>query len=181
MNIIQDLIPKGKINRPGTANSCKYITVHDTGNTSAGANAAAHAKYIKSLNEKTSWHYTVDDTCIYQHLPEVEKSYHTSDKEANESSIAIELCVNSDGNMVRTRDNAVNLIRDLTKKKGIPAENIRRHKDWTGKNCPASFDEAAWEAFLAKCAEKETVPAEKYITVAELSSMGYAGIKFEDK
>ncbi len=178
MEIIQDLIPKGRINRPGTENLCKYITIHDTGNKSAGADAAAHAKYIKSLNEKTSWHYTVDDKRIYQHLPDNEKSYHTSDKVANESSIAIELCVNSDGNAVKTVANAVDLIRKLVKKMNIPVENIRRHKDWTGKNCPASFTEAAWKEFLAKCEEKETVPAEKYITVAELREMGYVGVKW---
>ncbi len=178
MNIIQDLIPKGRINRPGTANSCKYITIHDTGNKSVGADAAAHAKYLKGLKKKTSWHYTVDDKCIYQHLPEREKSYHTSDKEANENSIAIELCVNSDGNFVKTVENVVDLIRELTKKMNIPLENIRRHKDWTGKNCPASFTEDAWKAFLAKCAAEDTVPEERFITLDELRAMGYAGIKF---
>ncbi|MBQ7054568.1 MAG: N-acetylmuramoyl-L-alanine amidase [Oscillospiraceae bacterium] len=177
MERIQDFIPKGRINRPGTANSCKYITIHDTGNKSPGADAAAHAKYIKSLNEKTSWHYTVDDECIYQHLPDNEKSYHTSDKEANESSIAVELCVNADGDFEKTVENAIDLIRDLTKKFNIPAENIKRHKDWTGKNCPASFNEAAWKEFLARCTAAES-RSERYITIDELKQMGYAGVKW---
>ena len=177
MDIIQDLIPKGRINRPGTANSCKYITIHDTGNKSPGADAAAHAKYIKSIKEKTSWHYTVDDKSIYQHLPEREKSYHTSDKAANETSIAIELCVNADGDFEKTVDNAIDLIRDLTKKFNIPAENIKRHKDWTGKDCPGSFDEAAWKEFCEKCTAPERVE-EQYITIDELKKMGYAGVKW---
>lgn len=177
MERIQDFITKGRINRPGTANSCRYITVHDTGNKSVGADAAAHAKYIKGLNEKTSWHYTVDDEYIYQHLPDSEKSYHTSDKEANESSIAIELCVNADGDFAKTVDNAVCLVRELMKKHSIPAENIKRHKDWTGKNCPASFDETAWKEFLARCTAPES-GSEKYITIDELKAMGYAGVKW---
>lgn len=177
MERIQDFIPKGRINRPGTVNRCRYITIHDTANKSVGADAAAHAKYIKSLNEKTSWHYTVDDEYIYQHLPDGEKSYHTSDKEANESSIAVELCVNADGDFEKTVENAIDLIRDLTKKFNIPAENIKRHKDWTGKNCPASMSEAAWKEFLARCAESES-GSEKYITIDELKQMGYAGVKW---
>ncbi len=177
MERIQDFIPKGRINRPGTANSCRYITIHDTGNKSPGADAAAHAKYIKSLNEKTSWHYTVDDEYIYQHLPDGEKSYHTSDKEANESSIAVELCVNQDGDIAKTVDNAVLLVRGLMKNHGVPAENIKRHKDWTGKNCPASFDETAWKEFLARCTASES-GSERYITIDELKQMGYAGVKW---
>lgn len=178
MNIIQDLIAERRVNRPKTANSCEYITIHDTGNKSEGADAAAHAKYIKGLNEKTSWHYTVDGSSIYQHLPDGEKSYHTSDKEANESSIAIELCVNSDGDFEKTVDNAVWLVRELMKKHGIPAENIRAHRDWTGKSCPASLAGDKWTEFLARCAAEEDSETEKYISVAELKAMGYAGIRW---
>ena len=178
MEIIQDLIPKGRINRPKMENSCRYITIHDTGNISVGADAAAHAKYIKGINERTSWHYTVDDSSIYQHLPDCEKSYHTSDKEANESSIAVELCVNSDGDFEKTVDNAVWLVRELMKKHGISADNIRAHRDWTGKSCPASLVGDKWTEFLARCVAEEDSDAEKYISVDELKAMGYAGIRW---
>lgn len=178
MEIIQDLIPKGRINRPGTDNSCEYITVHDTANKDKGSSAPSHTKYLKGLNKKTSWHYTVDDSSIYQHLPDGEKSYHTSDKAANESSIAIELCVNSDGDFGKTVDNAVWLVRELMKKHGIPSGNIRAHRDWTGKSCPASLTGDKWTEFLARCAaEEESTSAEKYISVDELRAMGYAGIR----
>lgn len=172
MNIIQDFIAEGRVNRPKTANSCKYITIHDTANKSAGADAAAHAKYIKGLNEKTSWHYTVDDGAIYQHLPDSEKSYHTSDKEANESSIAVELCVNEDGDFEKTVENAVWLVRELMKKHGIPAENIRAHRDWTGKNCPSKLLKSGWDEFVLRSASEE-----RFISVDELRAMGYVGIR----
>lgn len=179
MDIIQDLISTGRINRPGTANKCVYITIHDTGNKSPGAGAAAHAKYIKALKEKTSWHYTVDDTSIYQHLPDTEKSYHTSDKEANESSIAIELCVNSDGDFEKTVDNAVRLVRELMKRHDIPAENIRAHRDWTGKNCPASLVGETWEKFRSRCVAEEE--SERFISVDELKGMGFNGIRWKKR
>lgn len=175
MNIIQDFIPVGRINRPRTANSCRYITIHETANSGKGADAAAHAKYVKSLKERTSWHYTVDDGSIYQHLPDEEKSYHTSSSIANESSIAVELCVNSDGDFQKTVDNAVWLVHELMKKHGIPAENIRSHRDWTGKNCPEKLLESGWDEFVSRCAAQE---AERFISVDELKTMGYVGIKW---
>jgi len=42
----------------------RYITVHTTANQSKGANALAHARYLKNGGAGTSWHFTVDDTQI---------------------------------------------------------------------------------------------------------------------
>lgn len=175
MNIIQDVIKKGAINRPQAKNSCEFITIHDTANKARGANAAAHAKYIKTLKERTSWHYTVDDESVYQHLPDGEKSYHTSSSVANENSIAVELCVNEDGDFEKTKENAILLVRGLMKKHGIPAENLRAHRDWTGKNCPASLAGEEWESFLARCREGDA--PRKAISIAELREMGYTAIE----
>ncbi len=179
MKITQDLIKPGSINRPQTKNSCQYITVHDTANKSRGSDAAAHAKYIKSLKEKTSWHYTVDDSEVYQHLPDNEKSYHTSNLKANESSIAVELCVNADGDFEKTKQNAAELVNMLMEKHGIPKENIRAHRDWTGKDCPASLRGDAWEAFIWMCKEKkaENELTGRVISIDELRKMGYTAIR----
>ena len=50
----------------------------------AGANAENHAKYLyKQATEGTfrtaSWHFTVDDKQIYQHLPTNENGWHAGD------------------------------------------------------------------------------------------------------
>ena len=82
VQIIQDFIPTGRKNRPGRANPMKYITIHNTGNTSKGAGAKNHAAYIKSdaaTNDQKSWHYTVDDKEVYQHIPDNEVVYHCGD------------------------------------------------------------------------------------------------------
>ena len=172
MEIIQDIIKMGRINRPAAANSCKSITVHETANEKKGADAPSHAKYIKTLNERTSWHFTVDDKSIYQHLPEREKSYHTSEAEANESSIAIELCVNCDGDFEKTKENAAWLIHHLMEKHGISPENIFTHRDWTGKNCPARLLSEGIDKFLLQFYERE----ERVVTAEELRKMGYTKI-----
>ena len=176
MEVIQDFICAGRINRPGSENSCQYITVHDTGNKKPGADAKSHAKYIKSVGERTSWHYTVDDSSIYQHLPDGEKSYHTSKTAANENSIAIELCVNADGDFEKTVDNAVWLVQTLRKKYAIPASNIMSHKDWTGKNCPATLLENGWDEFIKRCTEENQLEQSKTISVTELRRLGYTSI-----
>ncbi len=173
MKITEDLIPQGRINRPGSKNSCEYITVHETANPKRGANAKNHAKYLKTVNGQTSWHYTVDDRSIYRHIPDCEKSYHTSDRTANESSIAIEICVNADGDFKKACDLAAGLIRELSLQYGIPVTNIKRHYDWTGKDCPAQLMKDGWEEFLRMCNAESDVSV---ISVEELKNMGYTHI-----
>ena len=65
--LIQQLLPSGAKNKPGRSMTPKYITMHNTGNTSKGADARAHASYLSSgaSGQKVSWHYTVDDQVIY--------------------------------------------------------------------------------------------------------------------
>ena len=175
MEIIQNIIKEGRINRPKAGNSCRFITVHDTANTDRGADAKAHANYVGTVNKRLSWHYSVDDHSIYQHLPDNEKSYHTSSAEANENAIAIELCVNSDGDFEKTVTNAVWLVKTLMNRHGIPPQNIMTHKDWTGKTCPHTLLSDGWKEFLARCSAEDTAP-EKFISVQELRDMGYSGI-----
>lgn len=72
LRIIQEFLPSGADNRPGGSNPDIYITIHETGNFARGADAAAHAAYLRGSSAQAapvSWHYTVDDHSIYQHLP----------------------------------------------------------------------------------------------------------------
>ena len=64
--------------------STEYITVHDTGNTNSGATAEMHKRYITNLNNNPdstsiSWHFTVDEEGIIQHLPTNEVAWHAGD------------------------------------------------------------------------------------------------------
>ncbi|MCM2678019.1 peptidoglycan recognition protein family protein [Alkalicoccobacillus plakortidis] len=139
MNIIQDFIPMSNSNRPGTSLNPTYITVHETANTNHGANAEMHARYVKGAdaqNRQVSWHYTVDDTVIYQHLPTNELGWH-SGSNGNRQSIGIELCVNSDGNFAATRARGIELVRSMMNQLDIPLSRVVSHQHWTGKNCPS--------------------------------------------
>ena len=159
ITIQPNIIPAGRRNRPGGRNPDVYITIHETGNTDAGADAEAHGKYLTgSAGEAslTSWHYTVDDHAIVQHLPDNETAYHAGDGATgpgNTQSIGIEICVNSDGDFEKAKANAAALVRLLMAEHGIPLANIKQHHDWSGKDCPQTIraTPGAWDAFLTMC------------------------------
>ena len=141
VKIIQDFIENNAINRPGKIKEKLYITVHETANKSIGANARAHANYLKNITNYVSWHYTVDDKEIYQHLTDNEMAYHCtdgiSDNSGNVTSIGIEICVNKDGDFIKAVNNTIELIAKLMTDYDIPIENVVPHSYWYKlKTCP---------------------------------------------
>jgi len=157
MNIIQDFIPEGRRNRPGyKIIGPKYITIHSTGNTNKGANAAAHGSYLRgaAANVPASWHYTVDDKEIRQHIPLDEVAWHAGDGgngPGNRSSLAIEICENKDGDLSKAIDNAALLTAHLLQQFNLGLNKIKQHYDWSGKNCPRVLRNkpGGWADFLA--------------------------------
>ncbi|KMN45813.1 S-layer homology domain-containing protein [Bacillus sp. LK2] len=152
------IVPTGNENiRPGYAMKPKYITIHETDNYSVGANARNHAQYLYSqatgtTDRSASWHFTVDDKEIYQHLPLNENGWHAGDGAegtGNRESIAIEIAVNQDGDYNKAVENARKLAAYLMGELNIPLENVKKHQFWSGKNCPAiMIKNNAWEPFL---------------------------------
>jgi len=149
-----DLIKKAK--RPGYAMKPEYITIHQTGNTAAGADAAMHNKYVHNVAPNPSWHFTVDDKEAYQHLPLTENGWHAGDGTngpGNRNSIGIEICINRDGNLAKAEANgawlAAKLIKEVKTLKPFPG-CMKQHYDWSGKDCPAQIRARTngWANFL---------------------------------
>lgn len=154
MKIIQMLIPLNLTEtRPGILMTPKYITIHETDNTSIGANALAHAKLQQKGNSRqASWHFSVDSgDNIYQSIPTNEVSWNAGDGggPGNFESISIEICVNPDGNFTNAKTNAIELIKSLMVQHNIPLTNVVPHQHWSGKNCPRNILQSGWDAFLA--------------------------------
>ena len=155
-NIVQDYIPIGRKNRPGRANPMTFITVHETGNVTSGADAKSHANYLKgdaAANAPVSWHYSVDSKGTYQHLPENEDAFHAGDGsgQGNRSSIGIEICVNADGDLTMALERAAELVADICNRRKIPIGNVKQHHDWSRKNCPENMragKPVTWQTFL---------------------------------
>ena len=151
------IVPKGNPDiRPGYHMTPKYITIHETDNTSVGAGARNHAQYlynqaVGNTNRAASWHFTVDDKEIYQHLPINENGWHAGDGNGagNRQSIAIEIAVNQDGDYNKAVENAKKLAAHLMKETGVSLNNVVKHQKWSGKNCPSRMiREGQWDAFL---------------------------------
>lgn len=182
VQIIQDFIPKGRKNRPGYKMTPRYITIHDTANPGAGANAKAHAAYLKGAAAAAipaSWHFTVDDKVIYQHLPLDENGWHAGDGAngtGNRQSIGIEICENRDGNRAKAEANAAWLVAKLLKDYGLKITAVKQHYDWSKKNCPRVLRgrPGGWEGFLAA--------VEAHLISAELPNIvKTVGIKIKHK
>lgn len=157
VNIKKQLVPNsvGRKVTAGYNNSKKYITIHQTGNTSRGADAQAHANLQSKGNSRyASWQYQVDDKGAIQSFDDNAQCFHAGDGRGpgNMSSIGIELCINSDGNYRKTIENGAELVRYLMDKHNIPISNVKQHNHWSGKNCPAQIrankDGISWADFL---------------------------------
>lgn len=166
MQITKQLVPQSVVNirSYGYGNPKKYITVHQTGNTNHGANAQMHANLQSRLNPRqASWHYQVDDKVVIQSFEDDIRCWHAGDGRGpgNTQSIAIELCINSDGDYKKTLENGAKLVKHLMDKHNIPISNVKQHYDWSRKNCPAQIragkDGITWDDFL-EMVESEDKP-----------------------
>ncbi|MGG3563703.1 N-acetylmuramoyl-L-alanine amidase [Neobacillus rhizosphaerae] len=155
MKIIQRLIPASHTEtRPGIKMNPKYITVHETDNTSVGADAEAHARLQERGNSRTaSWHLQIDEKEIIQSIPFDEVAWAAGDGHngpGNRTSIHIEMCVNKDGNYEQTVSNTVEVVKYLMNRFNISINHVVPHKHWTGKNCPRNLL-PRWDSFIKRC------------------------------
>lgn len=154
MDVIRQIVTDLS-NTYGDGNGRDYITIHETANTNNGADAEAHADLQSAGNSRdASWHYQVDDHVAYQSFEDVIQCWHAGDGQGtgNLHSIAIEICVNKDGNFTQAVSNAAELTADLMAKYGIPIGNVVQHNRWSGKNCPTYLRTGAkgidWADFI---------------------------------
>ena len=129
----------------------EYIVIHDTGNTNIGANSEAHFNYFNSGNKGASADCFVDSNGSLW-VNDFNKFYtwHCGDgkgKITNSNSVGIELCVNKDGDYNKAYKNLIKETVSLARKLNIKSENIVRHFDASGKNCPASMGKNNWEVW----------------------------------
>jgi N-acetylmuramoyl-L-alanine amidase len=123
LNLKVEFIPEGKQNRSGKKIVPQYITVHNTSNAGAGANADAHSRFVRNtgfynivsngVTKKNwvSWHYTVDDICVIKHLPVNEHAIHAG--AANSQSIGIETCMHKEINQHAADERVASLVAAL--------------------------------------------------------------------
>ncbi len=150
-----DYLPEGSAARPGTKREIMYVTIHETDNPSASADAKAHNEYLHQIAEskKLSWHYTVDDLEIYHHIPDDEIAFNAGDgykkDGGNIEGIGIEMCVNAGGDYEQTLRNTAKLTAYLLRTYDLSLSQVKKHQDFSGKQCPSKLIAAGrWPEFL---------------------------------
>lgn len=139
-------------------NAPVYIVIHETDNYAKGAGARRHAEAQFLGHLSTSVQYYSGSDGIYQAAEHTDGTYaigieyggnHAVHDANNRNTINIEICVNSDGDYTKARQNAIELVKYLMQVTGIPADRVIRHYDAKGKYCPRKMMDSPelWEDF----------------------------------
>ncbi len=149
-----DLLPVNEWSRPGTPlDAVNGIVVHYVGNP--GTTAAQNRSYFESLASthaaKASSNFLIGlDGEVLLSVPPDEVAYCSNER--NSDTLSIECChPDADGAFTdATYDSLVRLVAFLCDSYGLSRQDVIRHYDVTGKQCPLYFVEHpdAWEAFL---------------------------------
>lgn len=147
------LLTVNEYSRPGIPlGQVNGIVVHYTANP--GTSAQDNRDYFEGLKDshttKASSHFIIGlDGEIIQCIPCDEWAY--ASNERNEDTISIECCIPDESGKFtqQTYDSLVELVSWLCFRYGLTEENLLRHYDITGKNCPKYYVEhdEEWESF----------------------------------
>lgn len=129
-----------------------WVIIHDTANTDPSSSALSHANYLynAAMNGtvlNTSWHYTIDDYDIYQHIPEDEVAYHAGDGSnlpgqgsytggGNRNGIGIETSVAQNDDLYRVWQRSAKFAAEALVRWNLPRTHLKYHRDFSGKICP---------------------------------------------
>jgi len=185
--MIGDIYKGGRV-RPGIALSAipspaitynaqnvHWVTVHDTANTDPSASALSHANYLLNQAQingaQVSWHYTIDDYEMYQHIPEGEVAWHAGDGSTlvgqsatylgggNRNAIAIEMNVGMGDDLYRIWQRTAKFAAQTLVRYNLPREHIKFHQHFSGKHCPNALLVSGLEPKFQKMADIEYLVA----------------------
>ena len=190
MKITEDFLTPNRFSRPGIKlEKVTKIAVHYVGNP--GTSAVANRNYFenqKNGGKCVSSHFVIGlNGEIIQCIPLTEISYCTN--QANSYSVSIECChPDSTGKFTEaTEKSLAELCAYLCGKFGLSADDIIRHYDVTGKQCPLYWSptkfqskevaDGRFEAFKGRV--RELMPGEKpvakyYVQVGAFASKANA-------
>lgn len=131
----------------------KYIVIHYTGNK--GDKAISNCKFFQEDGRKASAHYFVDEKEIYRSVPDNYVAWSVGSNKysncavtgggtyygkcTNNNSISVEMCNSVNEVPSAIKDKVKELVVELMKKYNVPKENVIRHFDVVGKECPLPF------------------------------------------
>lgn len=155
----------------------QYIVIHDTGMPAITDDAKGLNKYIHDQANSpdgrvASWHFSIDDKDLFQHVPTDEIAWHAGDGSrkygekaynfktekydiggGNHNGIGIETCINPTNDYELTLKRTAKLVAMLLYKYNLELDRIKQHYDFSSKNCPNIIrsTKGLWESFLEDC------------------------------
>lgn len=154
--VTRAILPVNEYSRPGQAlRQVNGVVVHYVANP--GTTAAQNRNYFAGLAQShetwASCHFLIDtDGSVIQCVPLGEIAYCSNNR--NEDTIAIECChLDESGEFTKeTTEALIRLLDWLIETYDLEREDILRHYDVSGKDCPRYFVQKPeeWEAFLDK-------------------------------
>lgn len=173
----QDHIPQGTPcnRRPSLLLKPTTITIHNNGNSNSTA-AGERGWLTNPSNSRTaSFHLVIDAKEAVEVLPLNENAWHAGDgsgtHSGNRTSIGIEICERNvlAGEYEQALNNAVDLIASMLHERGWGVDRLRRHYDWSGKNCPRAMNGdgkwSGWYQFVQRISEKLKRYDEQFVNV----------------
>lgn len=132
------------------AMTAEAIVVHNTANN---ATAAQEVAYMVKNDRSTSFHYAIDDKSIVQGIPANRNAWHAGDGgkgAGNRKGLSIEICYSKSGGpkFVAAEKLAAKFIAEKLKEKNWGIERVKKHQDYSGKNCPHRTLLMGWQRFL---------------------------------
>lgn len=151
MNVIKHISEFN--HKPSSVSRIKYIVIHYCGSLGS---AKQQVEYFAAGNRNASAHYFVDfNGDVYQSVEDKNIAWHCGAKKyrhpvcRNANSLGIEMCCKTLGSPQKADEHwyfedatvkaATELTKELMKKYNVPASNVLRHYDVTGKCCPAPY------------------------------------------
>lgn len=185
MNVQQQFLKKGHRYRPGGSYKKTSITIHSTSNSESTAQNERAWLDNPSNTRQASWHYVAGEDVIIQAIPDEEEAWHCGKSEGNKHSIGIELI--ESGNRAAVIENAADFVAEKMKEYDFSIDDIYRHFDWTGKDCPRILidpaciqEPMAWDYFLdllERHRKEGDIVEKRYQTIAELPEYGKSTIE----
>lgn len=148
----------------------ELLVIHTTGNPSSTA-VNERAWLTNPSNTRTaSYHIVIDDKQAIECLPLSENAWHAGDgsgaKSGNRRGIGIEIC---EWNYNQSLENAVELVVSMLKERNWGTDRLRRHYDFSGKNCPRMMNMdgkwTGWYDFLRAVESRLTAINNKNVNI----------------
>ena len=156
--IKQNYLPASHRLRPGRIYEKTSITIHSTANPTSTVYGERNWLTNTTNKAEAAWHDVVGAGIVINAIPHKEECWHSGTTEGNRHSIGIEIVESGDRRAVLLT--AAEYVADLLYEYGWGLDKLKKHYDWTKKNCPRILIDKTyivggmdWYWFLARVTE----------------------------